>query len=236
MPKHEAAASLAPSKSAKAAKKTAENEELTPYDSYFAKLDAAKRKDPKILGPMLIRGIPDSNDSDDEVEAEDDEDDEEEKDTSKYTAEQMSILRYVLITQKRNDRLDEMRAFILGDQADHGMMMFNTSFSHEVQGGFYDFKSSLYAKAKTPANKFDLLYAYTYHLKEYDVWMHDNEGGMEGMVKDLASMWKRLLKNDDEKLGIDAEYTRPGVVQLLEDFKELVESAYSEPPFKFKFQ
>ena len=91
-------------------------------------------------------------------------------------------------------------------------------------------------RPKLPADKFDLLYAYTYHLKEYDVWMHDNEGGMEGMVKDLASMWKRLLKNNDEKLGIDAEYTRPGVVQLLEDFKELVESAYSEPPFKFKFQ
>jgi len=39
------------------------------------------------------------------------------------------------------------------------------------------------------------------------------------MVKGLAGMWKRLLKNDDEKLGIDAEYTRPGIVQLLKDFQ-----------------
>jgi len=59
-------------------------------------------------------------------------------------------------------------------------------------------------------------------LKEFDTWMHDNEGSMDGMMKGLASMWKRLLKND-EKLGIDAEYTRSGITQFLADFKKQVE-------------
>lgn len=238
MPKREAAV-VSPSTSkgtSKAAKTVAEDEDLTPYEAYFAKFDAVKVKHPEIIGPMIIRGIQNSNYDSDDDETDEDEIEDDERDTSKYTAEHMSTLRYVFITQKRNDRLDEMRRFVLGDQADHGIMMFNTSFSYEVQGGFYYFKPNIYAKAKTPADKFDLLYAYTYHLKVYDVWLHDNEGGMEGMVKDLSNMWKRLLKTDDNKLGIDSEYTRPGVVQLLQDFQREIESACSEPPLKFNFQ
>ncbi|EJK49604.1 hypothetical protein THAOC_31504 [Thalassiosira oceanica] len=209
---------------------------MTPYDEYFAKIDAMKQKDPNILGPMLIRGIPQhSNDSDEEAEVDSDEEENEDS-NSKYTAEQMSTLRHVLITQKRNDRLDEMREYVLGEQANESLMMFNTSFSYEVKDGFYHFKTSLWKKAKTPADKFDLLFAYTYNLFSFDVWMNDNEGDMEGMVSDLAGMWKRLLKNDDEKLGIDAEYTRPGVIQHLEDFKKEVEGSYSEPPFQFNYQ
>ena len=215
--------------------------EVTPYQAYFTKLNAFKDNNPKILGPMIIRGISKSrnagsdDDDSDEMEEEEEDSDEEDEDTSKYTAEQMSSLRYIMITKRRSDLLDETRQLILGDQANHSIMMFNTSFSYAVLDGFYHFKKE-YGKAKSPELKFDELLAYTYILQEYDVWMHDNEGGMDGMVKDLAGMWKRLLKNDDDKLGIDAEYTRPGVMQLLVDFKKKVEDNYSEPPFKFNFQ
>jgi uncharacterized protein YcbK (DUF882 family) len=66
---------------------------------------------------MLIRGISTgSNDSEEEEEEEEDDD----EDTSKYTAEQMSTLRFVLINKIRQDRLDKMRRFLLGDQADCG--------------------------------------------------------------------------------------------------------------------
>lgn len=50
--------------------------------------------------------------------------------------------------------------------------------------------------------------------------MHDNEGNMCGMVKDLASLWKRLMAKDDATLGIDSEYTRPGVLAMLQQFKD----------------
>ena len=207
----------------------------TPYDLYFDKLQAKqKAMGSEVLGQLLIKGIPRSSDDSDE---EDEESDEEEEDTSKFTAKQMSTLRYVFITQNRSDQLDQMREYILGDQANDTIMMFNTSFSYGIHDGFFQFKSGRYAKkAKTPAAKFDMLFAYTFQLMQYDVWMQDNEGDMDGMVAELAGMWKRLLKNDDEALGIDAEYTRPGILQLLEDFKKRVEACYSEPPFKFKYK
>ena len=47
--------------------------------------------------------------------------------------------------------------------------------------------------------------------------MRDNEGEMYDMVEDLGSLWKQLLKTSDADLGIDAEYTRPGVLALLQD-------------------
>ena len=62
------------------------------------------------------------------------------------------------------------------------------------------------------------------------------EGGMEGMVKGLARLWKNILKRSDEDLGIDGEYTRPGVMAMLESFQESIESAESDPPFRFRFK
>jgi hypothetical protein len=83
-----------------------------------------------------------------------------------------------------------------------------------------------------------LLFAYTYNLGQHDVWMHDNKGDMGGMVKSLAGMWKKLLKNDDEILNIDSEYTRPGVEECLQNFKEKIEAVDMGPypVFKFNFQ
>ena len=59
---------------------------------------------------------------------------------------------------------------------------------------------------------------------------------MEGMVKGLARLWMNTLKRSDEDLGIDGEYTRPGVIALLDSFvQESIESAESDPPFRFRF-
>jgi hypothetical protein len=202
---------------------------MTPHAAYFAKLNAVAARYGPDTSTLLIRGIkrPDDYDDDDDID--------DKEDTSTYTAEQMSSLRFVLITKKREDRMEEMRELVLGDQADSNFLMFNTSFSYDILGTFDHFKTKLYTKAKIPADKFDLLLAYTYNINEYDVWMHDNEGGMEGMVKNLASMWKKQLKNSNETLNIDAEYTRPGVVEFLVQFKEKVEDG-DYPPFKFNFQ
>jgi len=246
MPKRSATSSLAKATGSKSAKSATdeiapcvsnEEETMTPHDAYFKRLFAAKDKIPNVLGPTIIRGIP--RDDDDDEEEEEDSDAEENEDTSKYTAEQMQTLRYIMITQNRQDKIYEMAELVLGDRAGDCIMGFNTSFSYEVEGAFHHLKSQLWARAKGPTAKFDLLLAFTQTVKRYDVWMHDNEGGMEEWVKDFGSMWKRLLKNTDEKLGIDAEYTRPGVVCLLEQFKEQVETAlngYTDPPLNFKFQ
>eukprot|EP00984_Skeletonema_dohrnii_P020833 scaffold10261_cov70-Skeletonema_dohrnii-CCMP3373.AAC.1 len=148
----------------------------------------------------------------------------------------MATMRHVFITEKRQSLLDEMEQYVLGDQVDHDIMMFGTSFSYEVLDNFNRYKSTSWKELETPSNRFDSLFAYTFNLRQYDVWMHDNEGGMQGMLTDLAKMWNTLLKNSDEALEIDGEYTRHGVIQLLNDFKEAVESSYSDPPFEFQLE
>lgn len=62
-------------------------------------------------------------------------------------------------------------------------MMLDTSVSYGIRDSFDDFKTRRYAKAKSWQDKFDLLFAYTYNLNEYDVWMFDYEGDMDGTQK-----------------------------------------------------
>ena len=77
--------------------------------------------------------------------------------------------------------------------------------------------------------------AYTYQLWENYVWMVDNEGDMHEFVEDLAAMWKKLLQKSDADLGIDAEYTRPGALALLQVFAEKLEDCDADLSFRFQF-
>lgn len=76
---------------------------------------------------------------------------------------------------------------------------------------------------------------------ESDYWMIDHEVGWGGekFVAGLARLWKKVLAKSDEELGIDAEFTRPGVVCFLESFKKAVESMDADcdmmPPVRFRF-
>jgi hypothetical protein len=97
----------------------------------------------------------------------------------------MSTLRFVLINQKRQDRLDEMQRFVLGNQATCGFVRFNDYYCNEVVGGFKRFKS--WSRDTSPADMFDLLFAYTYTLRQYDHWIDNkydlwinDEGGICG--------------------------------------------------------
>ena len=58
-------------------------------------------------------------------------------------------------------------------------------------------------------------------LTRFDHWMTDNKcyepgGACEKAVARLAAAWKALLRHGDAALGIDAEFTRPGVEALLD--------------------
>jgi len=43
----------------------------------------------------------------------------------------------------------------------------------------------------------------------------------------------QVLDKDDQILGIDPEFTRPGILQMLQDFKNGVEAI--DPAIKFKY-
>jgi hypothetical protein len=219
-------ASLTKNKAKKAKKQT-------PYELYFEEFKVVVERE-KALGQFLIRGLASTPNEDDN----DDDDEEAEVDKSKYTPAQMEILRFVLATQGRADATDQMETLLLGEQAGSSFMMFNTSYSYQVLDAFEDLKQLL-TKTKSWAQKFNLLFAFTYMIDQHDVWMHDHEGGWGGeiMLKALATRWKAALKKTDAELGIDAEYTRPGVTCFLEKFKATVTDidTYDEPKIKFNF-
>lgn len=216
--------SLKPKDMAEEEKK--EGQTMIPYEAYWREFWSFVRRDPENVSYLDIRGILITDDDGNSSELMDDVEDD------ALTALEVCTMRHVIMTKEREKMLDVMELHVLGDQANRDVKMFDRSFSYKVLDSFTFFQAPSW-KLKTPADRFNSLFAYTFHLCEYDVWMFRNEGGMHEMVKDLATMWNDLLKNSDETLKIDGEYTRQGVMQLLQEFKEAVESCHSDPPFEF---
>ena len=208
-----------------------------PYDEYFAKLKKFQTEN-GFIGQMLIKGIPSKRNEDGDYDSDDDDDEEEDVDKSTYTKEDMESLRFILINQSRADQLEEMEKLVLGDQAGSPFMMFNTSFSYQVLNSWYSVKQMMSSRSATMTltKRIDILFAYTHIIHQHDVWMHDNEGGMDTLVKGLASTWKRLLsKNSDDDLGLDT-YSKAGILELLSQFKKCVEemdSCYGMGKFRY---
>ncbi len=105
-----------------------------------------------------------------------------------------------------------------------GFMMFNTSDGNEVCEGIAN-RVTKARKLKTLPEQFDSLLALTFALDHFDYWLNDNEcyergGALEKGLKSLAKAWKALLANPDTSIGIDPEYTRAGVVALLEGLEK----------------
>jgi hypothetical protein len=225
--KRKAAAAAAAGAKANASQK--KSKKKSPHDVWFETFNQFMKTDDSFLGYVMVEGIQSSSD---------DEDNEDDEDTSKYTKQQMDGLRFIIITKSRSDKLDEMKELVLGDQAKGSFMMFDTSFSYQVSDSWEVLKRKIAQIKNNPATKLDLLLAYTHILQEYDVWMHDNEGGMDTLVKGLAGAWKRLLaKSNDAELGWDTEYTKPAVLELLGQFQRQIESmdsCYGMGKFKYK--
>lgn len=213
--------------------KTGQESNKTPYELWCDQFKIVRERT-EALGSYPIRGVPRRSDRDDESDGEG-----EDEDPKKYTQEDMDHVRQIIITKERDAAMKKTRKLVLGAQAEGSVMMFNTSFSYEVLDSFERFKG-MHKRAKSWKAKFDLLLGFTDVLNDYDVWMHDHEGGWGGekMIAGLARMWRSALAKADADLGIDPEFTRPGIVCFLQQFKDTVEriDTYDDPPMKFKFQ
>lgn len=203
----------------------------SPHDLYFEEQKAFMKAN-ALVGAIVVMGMEDILEDD---EFDDDDDDEDDFDASKYTAEQMARLRFIMVTKKRDAAMKRYRLKLLGEQDGKRGMMFDTSFSYVVFDEHFCFESD-YKKVKNLADKFDMLFAFTDTVKTYDVWLHDNEDGeaMLSMINGLAESWKELLQKTDAELGIDTEYTRPGVMAFLEQFETLVTA--NEDVTEFNYQ
>ncbi len=158
-----------------------------------------------------------------------------EDDEREYNEEEMAQFRHVIITDRREKTLDEYSEFLLGEQAEDGILAFNTSFSTEVfEKVPKEIKKIL--KKKTAGEKFDSLYGLTKALVNYDVWMLDYEDAdaLKALVKQLASAWKGLLALSDKDLEIDPEFTRPGIEALMESLVEHFAQCPEELEFEWK--
>jgi len=197
---------------------------ITPKEAHFQRLGDVIRSN-NLLGSMLVVGVERNDDSDEDADSEDDED--EKKEEPKYTAEEMAKLRHILINESRDKALKKGHAFASCGQCESGLMTFNTSSGNTVILSLPgEIKKAL--KKKTQAERFDALLGLTHGLKEFDYWMNDNEcwgegGDMEKAVGKLAKAWRDTLRCSDAELDIDAEYTRPGIEALLDQFADDLE-------------
>ena len=204
----------------------------TPFKRFFARLDGVVSSQKDGVGRMLVRGVPQPEDSDD-----DHDDAEDEATRAKLTDEDMAHMRFIVITKGRAEQLKAMQRLLLGEQAGDSMLCFNTSFSYHIMSAYATFSR---CKVVGAAERFDALLGFTANLGQYDVWVHDHEVGWGGhrFLADLARQWRELLALGDSELGIDGEFTRAGVEQLLGEFQATVEQIeqVDEPPVYFRFR
>jgi hypothetical protein len=216
---------MPPKKKSKTDEASSASATLTPKDAYFKRLDQAI-DDNGCKGSMIIVGIKSDNGSSDEDEGEDD--------SKEYTEEQIGTLRHILINDSRDKALEKAHDFA----SCGGDFMFTTKegnfICHGIPG---EIKKAL--KQKTQPARFDTLFALTHSLKRYNYWMNDNECWREGeeleqAIKALAKAWKDMLKKSDAELGIDSEFTRPGIEALLEELSDDFEGC--DPTSEFPFE
>eukprot|EP01032_Pedospumella_encystans_P007644 gene7644-9149_t len=183
-------------------------------DAHFAKLkEVISARGAK--GSALIIAIEPNEEDEDEDEGPD----------AVYTKEQIDSLRHILVNKSREGFINKAMAMVFMDgegttSAGNAVIMSIIPWINKAK------------KQKTNALRFDALFVLTYALLQEDLWMHDNElyGPGESLEKGMVALgkaWSELLPLSDEELDIDPEYTRPGIIGLLERFKKEVEEVDS---------
>ena len=142
-------------------------------------------------------------------------------------------LRFILIGESRKKIVEKYKHF--GDPRDG---YFDTSVGNDIMFSIEPEIKKIMRRKSLP-DKFSHLLGMTYSLyNTASIWLCDNEGWMDGetnsAVKKLAGAWKRILKNSNTDLEIDAQYTRPGVEAMLEDFAENCEDQEYDLSFNWK--
>ena len=119
----------------------------TPFKRFFARLDGVVSSQKDGVGRMLVRGVPQPEDSDD-----DHDDAEDEATRAKLTDEDMAHMRFIDITKGRAEQLKAMQRLLLGKQAGDSMLCFNTSFSYHIMSAYATFSR---CKVVGAAERFD---------------------------------------------------------------------------------
>ena len=168
------------------------------------------------------------------------------EDESPPTAAEMTKARVILATEARMKASERAMKFAQGqhprvdisglgedsdsdamDDDDDGFFFFNTANGNAVVMGLEAQIDKATDAKKPKSEQFDELSMLTHAIHYNNMWFNDNEFWEEGDLvesscKKLAAAWKKLLAHTDEELGIDPEFTRPGIEALLENFDEML--------------
>lgn len=155
-------------------------------DAYFARLEEVTRRC-NALGQILIVGIEPDNDEGKEGSEEGEE----------YTEEQLSKLCFTLVDSARENRLKDAEKIATGGQQDDRIRMYNTTHGNNIIFGLPK-EIEKATRKKTKPEKFNVLFALTYELKDNDYWMFDNEmwgkgGKLDAAITKLARAWKTFV-------------------------------------------
>jgi hypothetical protein len=181
---------------------------LSPFEKYMERLQQVTEACGAV-GYSLVRPVSRAVTEDDYAE-----EDSENFDPRRCSQAQVDHVRVILITETRQRKMEKMERLVA-----------------EVMDAWGVF-SSKYRNLKSWEDKFDSLVSFSKALKGNHVWLNDEN--FQIMVTGIASLWKTLLPKSDAKLGIDGEFTRPGVMALLQEFQELVEAA--DPNIEFRYE
>jgi len=177
-------------------------------------------------GSILIRGVTERRVGERDDDDDDDDDDED------YSDEQLNWCRHIILTPNRKKQVEKMQTFANPDEG-----FFNSRTSNQIILGLEHEVNRAMSKV-LPSEKFDALFALTYVLSQDSYWIYDNEFWEENDLLDrsirlLAKAWRFLLKKPNAELGVDEEYTRPGIETFLEKFKEMISNCqYVNAKFK----
>jgi len=164
------------------------------------------------------------------------------------TEETMAGVRIIMITRERaaaqKHAIGCEDSDADSDDSNDGMKFrfFNTASGNEVVWGIKDEVKKATSSKLTKPQKFDRLCMLTLCLLEEDTWARDNEAWDEGdemqsACKKLAAAWKKLLReNAAADLGMDEEFTEPGVRAMLEAFQEMLNTTTADTGVEYPFE
>ncbi len=208
--------------------------DLTSLHRHFKRLNKVVRRE-NAKGYLFEQGVPGSDD-DDSKEDDDDETAGNKKKKRKIQHEKCTdadiarYMRHILITEGRDANLTKYQRIILGEEWGCSVVMFGSSFSDFIFSTVPPLIAEL-MKLEKNTSKFDHLLPLTKTLQKFDCWIYDYEDseGLKKLVKALGRAWKQLLPLSDQELGIDAEFTRAGVICMLMNLKKSLEESYDKP-------
>lgn len=182
----------------------------SPYELLMEKL---QHKSDEIggVGYSLVRGVSPAC-----SEGDYDEQEEENFDPRRCSQTQVDHVRILIVTKARQGLMEHMANLVSSRASESELALQVWDMWHMFQ--------SKYRNIKCWKNKLNMILGFTDAIKDYDGWMHSTEYPWDQLTLGLARLWKSLLKKSPEELGVDVEFTLLGIMCLLQDFQEQVES------------